>query len=869
MVRVSQVPGSFRSFVVFVGMLWMTSLTTIVALGAGVEFQPGRYSEFIIAENGDVVLFPERTSDNPKIYRDGTWQESPPMVWEGTIHDAVRTEMGTWLVLSQASPEEAVIYEWTGETLKERSRLTGLFHQPVLYDGGDGTVWVTSREGRAYMIGPTGTEAHEFGPAIKKDDHYAYYPPTLSIKTKEHGIWFWSHVEHESLNSGGVEYLAIEGFHVYQDGAWRVVPHSEGKLGGVVEFKDGTLYCGARYKDFFSLSPADGGVTNLDWRLPNDEHCIFLHRLGRSGVLGITARPSMFNRLHPEKAGWVGSLFAVVQGEVRELLDGVDFGKVYHDKGRPALTMEDGVLLAAGNAGLVFVSNDAHRVFRLDWRYGIPTSNIDRMRAAGDQLFLLDRRRGFAVVSWRELSSSPPTAGIEAWDVAAIAASPTLSSDGAVWYLVATCPAVLRCAKGKEVAEYAVPDTLFPVKNLWYLACDSRDRIWLISDFETHKTAVLDKGVWRAFDLRETAYSTFALEETGNPAYRIGDPSQHCFPAFSGDGRVAYQNEWWRICYFDGKEWSYGYSTQEIVDGWLPDAPPFYHGGILTVKIGDIFYQNIDGKWEPTYENVENPYGERPRERHRIDLPVSFPGESRHPQICVNDNIGTIWAGDTSELYYRFGDVWMEFPTEDTPLRMADDISDILVGDDGSLYFTLTGGDYRRLAHHTPHGQPPALSWVEQPPDTVKIGTMHFSALTDASNGPRFIRARFDNGEWKNVAAQLDPLAFTFYDLKNGEHTFQVQAFDSLLRPARELAHTFTVARDYDDETSLLLTQLGSADYADRESAAQSLIKMGPVALRQIDKLEGERPELAWWLKAIRQGIERNRTANKSVGGTQ
>jgi len=509
-------------------------ITSVVVAFAGeydrnipalVSCQWGRFTEFALGGDGRVWLFPEGYNEAVRVWAGGKWAKARNIRPEGRIRHLIKQAPGKWLLLSQISQSEVILYQFDGKNLARLARVRGKFEKPTLHLSSDGVVWILSREGVAYGIRGKERFIHDFGPGVRKGRSYTYYPPTLGLEVPGYGTWFWSHVEHEALNFGGGKKLAIEGFQVCQKGRWRKVPLSVGKLGGVALGRDGKIIYGGRYKGFGSLSPGDERQSALSWNLPPGENCLFLHAMPNGKLLAITARPSMFMRLPPQKGGWRGTLLTVdAVGNVRVLLDGVDFGKVYHDAGRPVVDTDKGTFFAAGNSGLIFVPVDGNEARRVDWKNGIPIPNVERMRLVGNLLYILDRERGFAILDWRKSLEQPQAEEQKEWELHIASGEPRMGPDGSVWMLTAAIPGELRRYDGLSWTSFSLEGSKFPAKSLWYITFDTQGRVWLLSNFETHRTAILEKEKWRTFKLRETAYSTIAGEEKGKLGFRIGTP---------------------------------------------------------------------------------------------------------------------------------------------------------------------------------------------------------------------------------------------------------------------------------------------------------------------------------------------------------
>jgi len=812
----------------------------------------------LIRSDGAIILFPSDHNGAARVWQGGNWREDTTLVTEGIVRDAILVENGCWRLVSQVSNEDVVLHEYSGSQLRLLGRLSGKFERPTLHQGTDGSLWVASAEGSAYGLKDGRAFTHEFGAEVnKKGGCYTYYPPTLSFAVPDRGLWFWSHVQHEGLDSEDVRKSVIKGFDVYQDGKWRVVSHEGGKLGGAILRDSKTIIAGSRYDGIFTMDVESGVVHKMDIALPPYENPMFLHRTAAGRLLTIVARRAQFVRLSPAHDGWIGQLLALKDGRVRTLLTNVDFKRVCHDKGRPTADVPEGTFLAEAHSGLLFVSSDLDMVKRLDWRYGIPVPNIDRMRILDRCLCILDRERGFAILDYPRLLRIPESSATTSWAVLATAAPATICADKSIWYVTASDPAEVCHRTGTNETRISTAGSEFPVEHLWYLTTDSKSRPWLISNFVTHRTAFLDQGKWRTFDLRETAYSTVAMEEAGHSEYHVGNPSEHCYPVFAGDGRVAYHNEWGRICVFDGEKWDAGYGQGKI-DGRSPEGPPFYRGGVLTVRAGDGYYEHLKGRWQATHADVRSPYGEHPRRNYESDIPRSFPGDTSKSGIRIRDNQGTMWIGDADSLWRGLNDIWVPFPVRGSPIGMASGVTSIQVDGTGSIWFTLGGGDYTRLARYQPDGSPPTVVWDATPAAESDTGSFE-SAVRATGSGARFIvRHQLDDGVWQEASVTQRVHVVHSERIPNGSHTIRVQLFDDLLRASVPLEHAFTVSRDYEQEVRTWSSLLLSSEFAQRELAAKELVSIGHPSLSALRRLERDAHiGQQWWIRAVKEEIER------------
>ena len=251
----------------------------------------------------------------------------------------------------------------------------------------------------------------------------------------------------------------MRGFQVYGDGQWRVMPHGGGLLGGATRIDLNTILCASRYKGMFSISTVDGSVKDVNWTLPDKDCCVFLHSTPSGRVLAITAEPVMPSQLTRNDSGAFGKLLVFENGQAKVLLDGFDFDEGWFDKGRPVVDAPEGTFIATSGGGIVFVSADSSQVKRLDWRFGIPTPNVDRIRIQGDLLYLLDRSKGLAIVDWQKLLRQAESPEKDRWDVRLASLDPVTAVDGSVWWLDTTMlPGQLCCWREGKLTHIPLKD---------------------------------------------------------------------------------------------------------------------------------------------------------------------------------------------------------------------------------------------------------------------------------------------------------------------------------------------------------------------------------------------------------------------------
>ncbi len=811
--------------------------------------------EFLVDADGSVVFFGAEVSR----WRDGKWTPSAGIQPEGVVRDAVRAADGTWLVVSQQS-QQALLYRYAGSSLTQLARVPGRFEEgTTLHPAADGTVWIATKGPILYGVKDGNTVTHERIPGAARDMRLSSYPPTVSFASSAGGLWLWSHAD--SRASRATEALIPKGFQIYDQGRWRAVPHAGGLLGGVTLIDPNTVLCATRYKGMFSLSTVDGAVRDVNWVLPDKECCVFLHRMPSRHVLAITAEPVPVSQLTRTEAGTFGKLVVFEAGCARVLLDGIDAGAGWFDKGRPVVDTPQGTFIATVGGGLVFVSADASQAKRLDWRFGVPVTNIDRLRVQGRLLYALDRARGLAILDWEKLLRQPETPERDRWSVYASSAAPVLTTDGAVaWLDAGKAAGELDVWREGKLTRMPLDGSRLVADQVQYLAADTNGGIWLTSNVSGRATACLNYGKWRYFDNVESAWKTIAAEEKDHPAFGILSSRHPSVPIFGGGGRVAYlvadSN---RLRYCDGTTWL---TTPSLPGGrgFSPLGRPFFADGVLTILARDGYQRLIEGQWQPAVGPVAA--SSRPALPSGVpeSPPENFPGSKSRVIISLRDNVDTQWLGSPEELYRGIEDAWVRFPTAATPLIAAERLSAVLVDGMGDLWFVLPDSRGVQLARYACHGVAPTLEWAQTPAATVATARIELACRIQGLKGQGLLRYRSDGGAWQRVAGEPVPQQIVVENLPNGPHTVDVRAYDELLRASGVLTCTFEVRRDYEAEVTRLVPLLGSSDFRQREAAARTLVSIGRPAVPALTAHRGKAtPDERWWIQAILDEIARTR----------
>jgi hypothetical protein len=823
------------------------------------QVDPGVASDFILDADGSVVLFAGEVSR----WQSGKWSPSSITRPEGIVHDAECGPDGKWYVVSrQPYQQRAMLYQYSGTGLSLMATIQGRFQEGTwmtLHPAPDGTVWIAARGPTLYGVKNGKVITREMTPGGSPDYSASIYPPTVSLPVAGSGLWFRSDADYRA--SRATEAVAIKGFQVYDQNEWRPVAYPGGLIAGAVLVDSSTILCATRYKEMFSVSTAGGTVTDVNWTLPGRDCCVFLHGTPSHRVLAITAEPVMTSQLARTEAGAFGKLVVFENGKVRVLLDGVDGGGGRFDKGRPAVDTPAGTFIATVGGGLVFVSADASQVRRFDWRYDIPTANVDRMRVQGSLLYLLDRNRGIAIVDWEKLLRQAESAGQERWSTYTASLDPVTSADGAVWWLNDGRPSAELCRwRDGKPTRVSLEGSRLTAADVQFIGADTNGGVWLVPKNSSRPAACFNFGKWRVFDSAEAAWAAIAGEEKDNPSFGFLPSAQTVAPVFGGRGHAAYiVPESRRIRWFDGTTWLTVASFPRN-DGGSTDEPPTFVDGVLTARVRGEYYQMREGQWIPATAPTASLAKSPINPAAPITPPDSFPGTKSRCVIALRDTADTLWMGTPDQLYRGLEDSWVRFPTAGTPIVGAERLSRVLVDSAGDLWFTLQEGSILQLARYACPGKAPSLEWARTPPSTVGTVKATLACRVQDMTDGGVLRYRSDGGPWGQIRSDSPVQEIVLENLPNGRHQIEVRAFDSLLRPSAVLTCTLDVKRDYDAEAAAMVSLLSSSDSRQREEAARTLVSIGPPAVPALNaRKEHATADQLWWIRAILDEIERSK----------
>jgi hypothetical protein len=819
----------------------------------------GAYREFVVDADGSVVLY----AGNVLRWQEGKWSQADNLRTEGSVYDAVRAPDGKWFIVCQQSLEQAVLYQYSGSTLTKIAVVPGRFMLgTTLHLASDGVVWIASKGPNLYGVKDGKPIIHEIFPGLSSQSYFSSFPPIVSLSIPNRGLWFWSHGDYRANRA--MESMSLKGFQIYDEGQWRTAPHPGGLLGGATLIDSNNVLYATRYQGLFSLSTADRSGKDVDFTLPDKEACVFLHSTPSRRVIAITAEPIASSQLMRTEAGAFGKLVVFENGRAKVLLDGIDLSEGRFDKGRPVVDTSQGTFIATVGRGLVFISSDGSQARRLDWRYNIPTPNVDRMRVQGDLLYLLDRTKGFAIVNWKKLLNRSESLEKDRWKVYVTATEPASTPDGALWWLDAnnTSGQLNRWREG-NLTHVSLEGSGIARAAVAFVAADTKGSVWLLPQQTDQSVARFKNGKWLNFKGCDAAWKEMALQEKGNPLFGFGE-CPVC-PIFDGNGKIVYRdNTMRRIRYFNGELWiTIPFSPSNEFNS--TDVPLSFVNGILTAKFRSGYYQFIEGRWQSKSSVGEIAAWPLSTESSiggmgiMLTPPGSFPGDKNNLKISLRDSIDTVWMGNIEELYRGVEDFWIRLPTAGTPLYATEYLTKVLVDESGDVWFVLQNGASLQLAHYISPGKRPMLEWTKPPDSITRTTKAVFAFRVQGVQGRGMLRYRSDEGSWLQIPWTSLQQELVVENLPNGAHTIEVRAYDELLRSSQPLTCAFEVKRDYSAEVRDLISQIETSGLNKRETIARTLVSIGRIAEPALKaKKEKADGSLRWWIQAILDEIDRN-----------
>jgi hypothetical protein len=664
-------------------------------------------------------------------------------------------------------------------------------------------------------------------------------------------IWFWSNCLLGDDSRG-----AVRGVLIHDQGG--VTNHAtlggvpDGRISVIAPLDGANLWLAVRDAGIFSINPDTLAGTPV----PGPEKNAFLAVQQIFSAGGdryvISGAPWEYN---PQ--GRCNSLWRCRGGHWTRLVDGLDsYGTPEQLADRHRLVTKDGLWLGAFGLGGWFVPFDDGPAQVINWQKNSPLDTIDRWFQLKDGRMLgLQFGRGGIIADAALLAQPvpvPPTASIVP------AARPLWRTEaGKIFAVLRGDEAALSEWDGQHWQRHLFPD-LAPLWGNCKITSDSTGRVWFVDALYNPDPALMptylfdpDKGRFQKFhNLRTALQAQLAVA----PDFRIA-AAETFVPEFSGDGRICYQSDGWRINYFDGRQWRAWNQAGEIMTGEYlrggQDNHPFFDAnGRLAIVLNDNVWEFDDpAGWKKTAG-----------ERNGVHLAADQPSDpaAAPPNVPAADSIfpgpcGIYWAVAGRQLYRASHDLCVACfpPNEPQPFADGRRLTEVLTDKFGNAFLrtSINGRDEAVLLPARGPLPHTTAKLVENDGDGV--------TLQLAANIPSpCFSWRLDEAVWSaittNPALQLEAL-------DAGKHRVQVVALDARLQadPA-PVEIRFETHSNPAGQIQNWIAQLGDKDFARREAAVKKLARHAESALpalRQAREHESD-SDRRWWLDAAIQQCE-------------
>ena len=541
---------------------------------------------------------------------------------------------------------------------------------------------------------------------------------------------------------------------------------------------------------------------------------------------------------------------------------------------RPLMRNASGLWVGQKSRGLILVPADGAEALRVDWRRGLPFTEVYQLAALDDDRFLAlgrrkERGRVTRVCSSEDLLSPRPVTD-------RVEVVPTFSrlvqrSDLRIWGLLGNAPTALSVWEGDHwrtiplPPEYVAPDTYAVME-------DSFARLWYWSRLAGEernyragygRVAIFDPATeaWESFDTFENAIQAqwtrrdeFKLLWEGSLTMTFHDDGRILF---AYDNMVAFH-------YFDGQKWHR--FTQRDFGGPKNKLLPFFDSaGQACVNVSNTERRDSQSTWaydgETGWQQITNIPAPSSAHPYRTTRRAPPPADSDldWPYGHTQDERGRSWYWHTKDgqLYkHGHGIDAPQFPAgEANPFIPPVYISDAFL--DGHGHVFLASGSKISYIYST--NRPPPETSVELAQDCRDATVVSMSSTSKSK--PWYIW-RFDDGEWSKP--QREPRV-TLAELEVGRHRFESYSLDDLLQDDPTPAETsFVVNQSSDDEIAALIAALGSADREERAAAVKILARQSSTALVMLKEArDSATDDTRWWIDAAIHRLE-SKTASPS-----
>jgi hypothetical protein len=762
-----------------------------------------------------------------------------------------------------------------GGKWKLEARVQDSPDRPLCYQGKDGTIWLHSWDGVVFRFAEGKAERYDYAPRIDKSrGSYTHYQSLRIAESDKGMLAFIAHFG-SKLQGKAMKHILLR-----RDKDWDTLPMSKMHPGGVCFTSETNLLVATENGLVeFDLDGGDEPVRTIP--IPGDsalfETPVFLKKLPNGVLVTLWTK---------QRSGWSGapayadgsfSRLAEYDGKQWKIVDliGDNASWDFFRSVRPSVVDADGNFWVGVAGGVLCRERDGSWK-RFGWRHGfsLPTP-IRLVPGKGRTMWMVDKSGSCLAIETGKTTDDDEKD--TPWSEISVRGELKRGPDG---YLYGVSDqkggSVLKI--GEKGLEYnALPADLgFRVERLYYMSFDSEGGMWLFSGISDKKTAYFDGSEWSVYvpqkgtDLRYHDKELAFQSQLGRgEKFRIGDPRDQYYVQYTADGRILYQNEWRRACYFDGKMWHAPYGANEVGSSGLSDHP-FFHEGKVTIHVSGKCYQMENDAWS---KQVDDRSGRAWKEVGAIPHPFSKKEAKQRQKVVIADSCptplskrrwtlkgaGWTWVGSEREIVCSPSGTWLTMSTEGSPMKSVKRVSRVLSAPGGRWVFELEGGRPRKYvvyqsgALEIAEGQR-NLGHVDRPFSRITIPWR-----TRREREDLVMRYRVDSGEWTGLLP-VDDFELGVIAGK-GQHTLSFELFGrrELLR-GPGLNYSLQVAYNSETLIEALIDSLGARTWKEREQATQDLIRFGKRALPQMRQAQViDDPEVSSRLKRIILEVEKPR----------
>jgi hypothetical protein len=742
------------------------------------------------------------------------------------------------------------------------------FHTPRLCAGRKGELFITEAGPRLARILPNEAKAEIFtiGDELlakpeKVDEGSRSYAPARAIQAPDGSVWLWSYALQRQqhlwripvfVRFDGQKFGAVKGLPFQGDSTISAVIAKNGDSLLVAEAGQTIWQIGIGRDNVVKFEVPDllfGFVEHMqmvdDW--------VYVITCPKPDKVDVEVSSTVRNHVqlrtehYYDTSRSTGNLLRLKGNEIEPLFGGLDDVPAFGSMPRVIVGADSGLMTGSVAGGPTWIDPTSKKARRLGAGSGFG------LKDAVDLIALPDRR-------WLARSSSL------AWEVVSTEeAGPTTSSrvtavkthkqvvqDSAhnVWAWLATERGLSKWSGGKWT-EVSGPD-LVPSEFL-EMAIDGQQQLWMIGP-SAGKSAVLDTRSGKCSNYQSLESAVQAKLGAGDaihlPHYLVFGPVSHkngnrAFLDLNGVMHLMQKSEWKR------------FPLAEIAgkDAKASGKPFFDSAGRFCVPIEGRHHRfNPSGNWEIVDGvNTEN---DRTYER-KEELPLRNVGAATLVSSSM-DRHGVIWSTESDGSLWKSLDginVKLTGIGAVSPLPRDTRIQEVLIDAESNAMLRGQDAGANRLYYIVSALPLPVLGKARFATNTEGEPEISFSKSKGGWN-----RYRTHGGKWSKPTQEP---RVVLHELPVGEHTLEIQCFDSELTALGEIQVERVQRKGLQGSAlSKAIQQLGSDALDDRERAAALLRLQGKAALPALEaELRNSEPGSTqqWWVSAVIQSIQRTR----------